>query len=245
MLEILAEIARKGPQTVYELNAKTKDLSKPAIYRRLNGEASQGGLISENYLRLEGGVPFGRIQGRQKKYYGLALKGFLASLSRVTCERNYMFRIFLMSIVTIRFSQNLRSYGTIKERCCGKMFQEWHDLLKEREELRSLIVIPFRGAPHRPGKIPLPGVVGRILVGGPLYFVQYFPWEDVFTACWLTEEETKRLLVEYYKLDSSYPGLYEAFLNAYRFVIKDLPGTEPVWNVEKLILAGNEQERGS
>ncbi len=92
--EILACIAKKGPQTIYELN-KNKALSKAAVYRRLHGQNNLLSLLDENYLRLEGVVPFGRIKGIDKKFYGLTLKGFLASLSKIKCKDNYMFRVFL------------------------------------------------------------------------------------------------------------------------------------------------------
>ena len=83
--EILACIAKKGPQTIYELN-KNKALSKAAVYRRLHGQNNLLSLLDENYLRLEGVVPFGRIKGIDKKFYGLTLKGFLASLSKIKCK---------------------------------------------------------------------------------------------------------------------------------------------------------------
>jgi hypothetical protein len=87
---ILASIARGGPQTIYELDKNVNGLSKASIHRRLYGD---GLLLKQKFLRLEGTVSFGRIKGREKKYYGLDLKGFLASLSKVRCEENYMFKI--------------------------------------------------------------------------------------------------------------------------------------------------------
>lgn len=88
---ILANVARGGPQTIYELD-KHKALSKAAIHRRLFGN---GILLDERFLRLEGKVSFDRITGYEKKYYGLDLKGFLASLSEVKCKDNYMFNVFV------------------------------------------------------------------------------------------------------------------------------------------------------
>lgn len=94
---ILGNIAERGPSTIYELD-KIRNLSKAAISRRLKGDANLLSLLGENYLRLEGSVAFNRIKGRMKKYYGLTLKGFLASLSNVDCDRNYMFKILLQTL---------------------------------------------------------------------------------------------------------------------------------------------------
>jgi hypothetical protein len=92
--KILGYVACEGPSTIYELQ-RHKDLSKAAISRRLYGDAKLLSLLNEGYLRLEATVNFDRIKGRKKKFYGLTLKGFLASLANVACEKNYMFRIFL------------------------------------------------------------------------------------------------------------------------------------------------------
>jgi hypothetical protein len=290
-LDILAVIAEKGPQLVYGL-AKGKKLSKATIYRRLQGNVAQPSLIKEKYLRLEGVAPFGRIQDREKKYYGLGLKGFLASLSKVQCEHNYMFKIFLemyrnhpifeevqaerladhqdrelwenvVQLIKVdlllffryHLDQGLRLtyiknptvyFWIMPEHLMPTYYG--HDsnispdlkaLLTRRDELESAIVIPTKR-----DKIPLPGVVGRLLVDGPLFLVRYFPWQPIFSACCATEAEFTHLLPEIYELDSSYPTFRSTFPDRYNCVIKALQGREPEWHIDELV-AGTHNEEGS
>jgi hypothetical protein len=95
--DILKSIAERGPQTIYELYRNTK-WAESAIRKYLLGDRKVPrvlSLLKEKYVRIEGVVPFKKIRDREMKYYGLDFKGFLASLTEVPCDRNYMFQVFL------------------------------------------------------------------------------------------------------------------------------------------------------
>jgi len=88
---ILGCIAKNGPLTIYEMQ-KNHGIPKGKVTRRLRPVDN----LSRDFLREEGRTPF-RIKGHEKIYLGLTLKGFLASLSEVNGNDNYLFRIYVDS----------------------------------------------------------------------------------------------------------------------------------------------------
>jgi hypothetical protein len=76
--EILSNLTDVGPTTVYALSSKNGlHLSRPMIYRRMNGDGEQVSLVKEEFVKL---VEIKKKPIR-KKSYGVTLKGLFASLA--------------------------------------------------------------------------------------------------------------------------------------------------------------------
>ena len=76
--EILSTLSSVGPTTVYGLSSKNgSSLSRPMIYRRMNGDGEQISLVMEEFVKL---VEI-KKEPIKKKSYGVTLKGLIASLA--------------------------------------------------------------------------------------------------------------------------------------------------------------------
>jgi hypothetical protein len=76
--EILRNLTDVGPSTVYALSIKNGlNLSRPMIYRRMNGDGEQVSLVKEEFVKLV------EVKKKpiNKKSYGVTLKGLFASLA--------------------------------------------------------------------------------------------------------------------------------------------------------------------
>ena len=251
---ILACIAREGPQTIYELD-KHEDLSQAAIHRRLFGE---GILLGQKFLRLEGKASFDRIKRIQRKYYGLDLKGFLASLSEVKCNDNYMFRILLESVCDCCAPRNRPEmkheeredflyHGRIRVMTDLRSFLSYY--AKQGVKLTTitnplLFYLSFWHTPVRLSEDFEPDFVSdfklvreafdKMKTKPPDIFNH--PWVAPFITCWMTWQFIqKEKLTPGRGVD---PDLFGAFLNEYAREIKKLrEGKEPPWDYG-MLLAG-------
>jgi hypothetical protein len=242
---ILACIARDGPQTIYELD-KHGELSKAAIHRRLFGN---GMLLERCFLRLEGKVTFDRITRYEKKYYGLDLKGFLASLSEVECKRNYMFNVLIEACCDNYASRNSLKFND----------EQRTDFLDNARKRMKTDIATFLSY-HSRQDLKLTHITNPLL-----YYLRFClayasltesdfdpnlplsllnesaasiektpsaifddPWFGPFASCWVTRQEMKRLDINPRQLD---PDLLIALLNAYGRVIRKLrDGNDPPWD---------------
>jgi hypothetical protein len=249
---VLAHVARDGPQTIYELQ-EHDELSKAAVHRRLYGK---GILLTQKFLRLEGRVTFDRNKKIQKKYYGLDLKGFLASLSEVKCDDNYMFKILLQamcdyyaSLNAIKLTHEERKdfsyHGRIRVMTDIRAFLSYY--AKQGVKLTGitnplLFYLGFWLTPMRLSEdvesdfASELGLVRKAfaLIKPPAIFND--PWAGPFATCWFTWQIIQK---ERLKIGSVVDrDLFYAFLNEYGREMRELrEGKDPPWDYG-ILLAG-------
>ena len=254
---ILKFIACDGPQTIYELQEHS-ELSKGAVHRRLYGN---GILLTQKFVRLEGRVTFDRNKEIQKKYYGLDLKGFLASLSEVKCDENYMFKILLETMCDYWASLN-----AMKLKLAERKSFSYHGRIRAMTDIRSFLSYYAKQGVKLTGITnPLLFYLGFWLT--PMRLSEDFepdfalefrlvreafasikppaifndPWVAPFVTCWLTWEFMQK---EGLAIGSNVDqGLFKAFLNEYGREIRKLrDNKDPPWDYGILYLGKSVKE---
>jgi len=142
---ILGYLGKKGLQTEYDLTqefSQTYDLRRSSIRRRIMGSPEIVGLGPENFIMIKKKTSFKNT--KEKKFYGLTLKGIIGSLSHCYLHDNYVVKKYRTILSGLIGSGGLADLSIIYMKYNIGLILSWYKITKmdliHREEISTIFL---------------------------------------------------------------------------------------------------------